>query len=185
MIYVAYNYILCVLSYINLHVFMGTRFFFSSHRPWILNIFPHKLIFRAFGCCALLWCTTATSPFLWLTQWQMCKCFPLSSVYKARQAEMRSASVDAGQWNSVKAHSKPFILCCWNNNVSRDPQPPRLNIWKNMCTSSTWLATFQHRRLHHLTSSKQLKGFIAWQATARWHGVQQWHMPVIWNGIFF
>lgn len=45
-----------------------------------LSLF-HKLIFRAFGWCALLWCTTASSPFLWLREWQMCKCFPLSSVY--------------------------------------------------------------------------------------------------------
>lgn len=24
----------------------------------------------------------------------------------------------------LKTHSQPFILCCWNNNVSRDPPPP-------------------------------------------------------------
>lgn len=82
------------------------------------------------------------------------------------QTEMRSASKDAGQWNSAKTYSKPFIPSCWNNNVSRALESPCLNIWKNMCTSSTWLATFQHRRLHHLTSSKQLRGFIIWQATA-------------------
>lgn len=45
-----------------------------------LSLF-HKLIFRAFAWCALLWCTTASSPFLWLKEWQMCKCFSLSSVY--------------------------------------------------------------------------------------------------------
>lgn len=95
-----------------------------------------------------------------------------------------STPVSEAQW-IFKTHSQPFILCCWNNNVSRDPHIrapsericvlhlhdlPHFGIWDG--------------RLHHLTSSKQLTGFIIWLARRCCHRVQQWHEPAIWNGIF-
>lgn len=95
-----------------------------------------------------------------------------------------SMPVSETQW-IYKTHSPPFILRCWNNNVSRDPHIrapsericvlhlhdlPHFSIWDG--------------RLHHLSSSKQLTGFITWLARRCCHGVQQWHEPATWNGIF-
>ena len=70
----------------------------------------------------------------------------------------------------LKTHSQPFILCCWNNNVSRDPPSTPL-AWTSERICGLHLHDLPHfsiwdRRLHHLTSSKQLKGFIAWRVRA-------------------
>lgn len=51
-------------------------------------------------------------------------------------------------------YSQPFILCCWNNNVSRDPHPRWLHLWENMWTVFHDLPHFSiwDRRLHRLTA---------------------------------
>lgn len=67
-----------------------------------------------------------------------------------------------------KNHSQPFILCCWNNNVR--PRFPPAQTSERICVLH--LHDLPHfsiwdRRLHHLTSWKQLKGFITWLARRR------------------
>lgn len=82
-----------------------------------------------------------------------------------------SMPVSETQWIS-KTHSQAFILCCWNNNVSRDPRPSaqtseriRVLHLHDLPHFSIW-----DRRLHHLTSSKQLKGFIIRRAAMEYSG---------------
>lgn len=94
-----------------------------------------------------------------------------------------SMPVSEAQW-IFKTRSQTFILCCWNNNVSRGP---------HICAPSERMCvlhlhdlphfSISDGRLHHLTSSKQLTGFIIWLARRCCHRVQQWHEPAIWNGI--
>lgn len=75
----------------------------------------------------------------------------LSSIRAARRAETSAEpSVSA-----AALFQSLLTRRCWNNNVSGDPQPPRLNIWRNTSTSSAYdIAAFRRGRLHHLTSSK-------------------------------
>lgn len=157
--------------------FSHTHIFCLAHRPnlcpWISNIsgfFHINFISRAFGMlCPPLVHNIEFIPFMTerAIDVQM-----FSSLIRLEHIRLEwglpvQMPVSETQW-IFKTHSQPFILCCWNNNVSRAHRPPRLNIWENMCTSSTWLATFQHmrykvaslsffktaQRLHHLTGKK-------------------------------
>lgn len=178
----------CVRS-ITSSVTQKTHFFFFFVLERILPLnFKYLLLLHIFGCCALLWYPTASSPFSWLKEWRMCKCFPLSSVY------------NASDWNEeCQCQCRPVKLCEYLRHIhsllsfvvgtimsAETPHSRRLHIWENMCTSFHDLPHFSiwDRRLHHLTSSKQLKGFIIWLARRRCHRVRQWHEPVIWNRIF-
>lgn len=92
--------------------------------------------------------------FSWLTEVTDVQMFcffsprsPLSLLHPAETSAEPSVSATA-------LFQSLFIRRCWNN-VSGDPQPPRLNIWKNTSASSAYdIAALRRGRLHHLTSSK-------------------------------
>lgn len=97
----------------------------SAHESQMFPASSHKLIFKAFGCCALqlllFFFNSKHMRFMTerVTGVQM---FP--SLICLRHVRLKweapvSSPVSGTQWR-FKTHSEPFILCCWNNNVSRD-----------------------------------------------------------------
>lgn len=72
--------------------------------PWISNIssISHKLTFRAFGCCALPWCTaTPGSPFFMTEGMTDVQIFSSLICLRHITTEWGVASVDVGQRSSV------------------------------------------------------------------------------------
>lgn len=151
--------------------------------------FSHKLIFRAFGMlCPPLVCNIKFT--LFMTERAIdVQMFP--SLIRLEHIRLEwglpvQMPVSETQW-IFKTHSLPFILCCWNNNVSRAHRPPA---WTSERICVLHLHDLPHfsiwdTKLHHLASSKQLKGFITWLARRQCRRVQQWHKAVIKDFLFF